>query len=74
MARFFRKLKGWRTWIVNAIASLVPVLYLTEWRDVIPSDYWPYYALALAIINVYMRSITTTPVGVNNEETDEDGV
>ena len=69
MVDFFRrKLKGWRTWIVNILASLVPVLYLTEWRDVIPTEYWPYYALALAIINIYMRSITTTPVGVSEDK------
>ena len=68
MVDFFRsKLKGWRTWIVNILASLAPVLYLTEWRDVIPTEYWPYYALALAIINIYMRSITTTPVGVSED-------
>jgi len=69
MVNFFRrKLKGWRTWIVNILASLVPVLYLTEWRDVIPTEYWPYYALALAVLNIYMRSITTTPVGVSEEK------
>ena len=69
MVDFFRrKLKGWRTWIVNILASLVPVLYLTEWRDVIPTEYWPYYALALAVLNIYMRSITTTPVGVSEEK------
>lgn len=58
-------LKGYRTIILNALASVLPVLELTEWYAVLPDDWVPYYVLALALLNMWMRSITTTPVGQN---------
>ncbi|MEM8713533.1 MAG: hypothetical protein AAGG01_21525 [Planctomycetota bacterium] len=58
-------LKGYRTMILNALASVLPVLELTEWYAVLPDGWVPYYVLALALLNMWMRSITTTPVGQN---------
>ena len=55
--------KGWKTVVFNVLAAIVPILELTEMRDVVPEQYLPFYALAVAMGNVYLRSITTTPMG-----------
>lgn len=67
-------LKGWRTVILNAIAGLVAlldvllpavmqVLSLPEITGVLPPGWLPYWALGVAMMNIYLRSITDTPVG-----------
>lgn len=58
-----QSLKGWKTVTFNLLAAIVPILELTELRDVVPEQYLPFYALAVAMGNVYLRSITTTPMG-----------
>lgn len=62
-------IKGWRTITVNAIA-LVPFIvdivlaFAAEGGgDFIPDAWAPYYGVALVIANVYLRTITTTPMG-----------
>lgn len=56
-------MKGWRTVVFNVLAAVLPILELTELRDVLPPDWLPWYALAVAIGNIWLRSITTTPMG-----------
>lgn len=56
-------MKGWRTITLNALASVVPILSMTEVANVIPPEWLPWYALALALANMWMRKITTTPLG-----------
>lgn len=56
-------MKGYRTILVNVLAALIPFLALAEWRDVIPDQYWPFYALGLAMANMLLRTITDTPIG-----------
>ena len=60
MARSF---KGWRTLVFNILSAAVPVVSLTEWWDVFPPSYLPYWMLAVAVANVVLRMMTTTPVG-----------
>jgi hypothetical protein len=64
------KLKGWRTWIVNGLMSLLPLvmvvvqfLELPEFANVLPAHWLPWYALAMAIVNMWLRAITTSPLG-----------
>jgi hypothetical protein len=57
------KLKGWRTIVANAVFAIVPVLELAEVRDVVPDDWLPWYSLFVVLANMYLRKITTTPVG-----------
>jgi hypothetical protein len=68
------RLKGYRTLIFNTIAGtlaalevalphLVDVLGLPELRGILPQGWLPYYALALCILNIWLRAITTTPMG-----------
>lgn len=63
MTDIWRKLKGWRTIVINTLLSILPILELTEFRGLIPSEYLPVYALAVAVINVWLRTNTTTPLG-----------
>lgn len=63
-------LKGYRTILVNALAAIplflesaVHVLALPEVVSILPDAWLPWYGLALALINLVLRSITTTPMG-----------
>ena len=56
-------MKGYRTLAVNVLSTSIPILELTEWRDVMPDGWLPWYVLGLALANVWLRAITTTPVG-----------
>ena len=56
-------LKGWKTVAFNVLAAVVPILELTELKGLVPADYLPFYALSVALGNVYLRSITTTAIG-----------
>ncbi len=57
------KLKGWRTVITNLLMSIMPVLELTEAIQVLPVGWQPWYALGVALVNMWLRSITTSPLG-----------
>lgn len=61
--RITAKLKGWRTIVVNVLASIVPILELTEVKNVMPDEWLQWYALGLVLINMYLRWRTTSPVG-----------
>ena len=63
MKKLLQRLKGRRTHLIAAVAAIIPILELTEWRVIIPAEYWPYFAVGLAVIMAIMRQITTTPVG-----------
>lgn len=55
--------KGWKTVTFNVLAAIVPLLELTEMKGIVPEEYLPFYALAVAMGNVYLRSVTSTPMG-----------
>jgi hypothetical protein len=63
-------LKGYRTVafmgaaaFLPALDALLPILMLPEWADVIPSEWWPYYSIAVGILGIVLRAVTTTPLG-----------
>jgi len=56
-------MKGFRTIVANILFAVVPVLELTEFRDVLPSEWLPWYTLSVVLANMALRVITTTPVG-----------
>lgn len=56
-------MKGWRTLIANILFAIVPIMELSELRDVLPDDWLPYYALVVVLANMLLRYLTTTPVG-----------
>ena len=57
------RLKGWRTIAANMLLAVLPVLELTELAAVLPPDWLPWYALVVALVNMWLRSITTSPLG-----------
>lgn len=57
------KLKGWRTIAFNVLSAVVPMISLTEWNALFSPEWLPYWLLFVALANVYLRTITTTPIG-----------
>ena len=69
-----RPLKGWWTVAFNIAAAsqlaldaaqplIVAVLMLPQFQALIPEALLPYYGLFLAAVNIWLRSITDTPIG-----------
>ena len=63
-------MKGFRTLILNALIVLVPVLGETlsfldvfDWKSVLPPQYAGFAILIIGLLNIWLRFITTTPVG-----------
>lgn len=56
-------MKGYRTIIANILVAVVPILELTEWQDVMPDTWLPWFILGVAVLNLALRYVTTTPVG-----------
>lgn len=59
-------MKGWRTIVFNTLTLILPIMEMSEWKDIIPNEYLPHYMAAVAIINLALRLVTTTPVGKKN--------
>ena len=59
-------LKGYKTILANLV-MLAPILFdilvSNEFRQLIAAAYLPYYSLGVLVVNLYLRTITTTPVG-----------
>lgn len=69
-----RPLKGWWTVAFNIAAAsplaldaaqplITAILLLPEFQALIPEALLPYYGLFLAAVNIWLRSITDTPIG-----------
>lgn len=56
------KLKGFRTIMVNFCLAIMPILEMSEMTDILPQHYEAPYAIFIALTNLYLRSVTTTPV------------
>ena len=67
-------MKGWRTILFNVTAALLPlwdaVMLIVQavsqepgFVAIIPVQYLPFYSLAVMLVNIYLRTITSTPVG-----------
>lgn len=57
------EMKGYRTIATNILFAVVPILELTELRDVMPNDWLPWYSLGVVLANLMLRYLTTTPMG-----------
>ena len=58
-------LKGYRTYIVSLLMAVFGVLALADWNSFLDNPTAGMVALISAIIMAVLRSITTTPPGVN---------
>lgn len=65
-------MKGYRTIFFNALAAVVPLIDGlvqvvgavegdAQMRSMIPDGWLPYYALAVAVANIWLRTKTDTP-------------
>lgn len=69
--------KGWRTIAANVVAggavvlgTLLDALSGFDWREVLPPDYAAYVVLAMTILNLVLRVVTTTPIGQRGDPPD----
>ena len=69
-----KRLQGKRTIIFATLAAILPLIDVArelvdiflstpEFGAIIPREYYPYYALTVAIGTGILRRMTTTPVG-----------
>lgn len=65
-----RPLKGWWTVAFNVLAAspllfdaIIATLALPEFQALIPNHLLPYYGLAVTALNIWLRSLTDTPIG-----------
>jgi hypothetical protein len=56
-------MKGWRTLLVNSGVAAFGVLEATDWTALLGSDSAGWAVTGIAVANMVLRSITTTPVG-----------
>lgn len=61
--RISYRLKGYRTWIVNGLMAVMPLLEAAELVAIIPNEWYKYYAFIIVVINFGLRKITTSPLG-----------
>lgn len=73
LAKLRDRLRGWKTLIANVLFAVVPVMELTEFRNVVPESLLPWYALFVVLANMYLRSITKTPVGRSKPPQGQEG-
>ena len=63
----WEKLKGLKTYLVNGIVGLalgiaeIAGMLGVDWHDVVPYQYVGLAGIALVVLNLFLRSITTTP-------------
>ena len=65
LIKLIHRLKGFRTLSVNLILAIMPVLEMSEVFDILPDNFEAPYAIIIALVNVYLRTITSTPVGTS---------
>lgn len=65
---------GWRTVAVNGAifllgiaTEIVSYLLGVDWKTLVPPEYAPYAVMAVNVINIALRSVTTTPIGTPKE-------
>ena len=56
-------LKGWKTIIFNVLSAIFGVLESTDFTNVIPAEFQGYVITFIAIVNIYLRAQTNTPIG-----------
>lgn len=61
--QILNKIRGWRTLASNGLVAFLSVLELAEVLAVLPGEWLPWFMLGLAMTNMLLRWLTTTPVG-----------
>lgn len=63
LVQYLSYVKGFRTICVNVLLGIMPILEMNEIIDILPQNYEAPYAVLIALMNLYLRSVTTTPIG-----------
>lgn len=56
-------MKGYRTIAVNVALAILGALQAFDWVTVVPQEYVGLTVLVITMLNVGLRTVTTTPVG-----------
>jgi hypothetical protein len=71
---FVERLKGWRTVAINAflaiaalIAEILAALAGFDWSTIVSPMWLPWVLIGVTVLNIVLRWLTTTPVGVAKE-------
>ena len=56
-------LKGWNTIIFNVLSAIFGVLERTDFTNIVPAEYQGFVISFIAIVNIYLRAQTNTPIG-----------
>lgn len=57
-------LQGWRTILFGSALAVVGVLQTANWVDILPSAYIGPVTAGIGFLAIWLRSVTSTPVGV----------
>lgn len=57
-------LKGWRTLVFNSAVAVVGVLQASGLHEVLPPQYVAPAMAVVGLVNIWLRSMTNTPMGV----------
>ena|SRR5690348_12879573 len=71
VGRFIKsKFKGWKTVLMNLGLAFIPaaqvadqIFNLQEFKNILPTNWLPWYALGVVILNLIIRHYTDTAVG-----------
>jgi len=56
-------MKGYRTLIIGALVAVFGIAEGFNWIDILPAEWANFVIGAVGVIMMYLRKITTTPVG-----------
>ena len=56
------KLKGWRTIALNVMTAVIALVAMPQITEMVPAQY---LLVGVNVLNIAMRLITSTPVGVS---------
>ncbi len=59
--------KGYRTVLFNVLSAVAVLAETSEFTSIVPDEYTAYAALFVAVVNVALRFVTTTPLGKSHE-------
>jgi hypothetical protein len=57
------KIKGYRTVAFNSLAGVLAAAEAGELTHLVPNEYQWVFIAGVSLVNIYLRSITNTPLG-----------
>lgn len=56
-------LKGWKTISFNVASAIFGVLELSDFTDIVPTDWQGAVVTLISVVNIFLRMNTNTPIG-----------